>query len=96
MPTRERPLSPHLQVYSWQITMVMSILHRATGVALAVGIFGLAWWLLALAQGGEAFAHAARCVASSLTRRHPCGRAHAPRCLGSSVQVLRRRSGAIA
>ena len=64
MPTRERPLSPHLQVYRWQITMVMSILHRATGVALAVGIFGLAWWLLALAQGGETFAHAAKLVAS--------------------------------
>jgi succinate dehydrogenase / fumarate reductase cytochrome b subunit len=64
MPTRERPLSPHLQVYRWQITMAMSILHRATGVALAVGIFGLAWWLLALAQGGETFAHAAKLVAS--------------------------------
>ena len=66
MPTRERPLSPHLQVYRWQITMVMSILHRATGVALAVGIFGLAWWLLALAQGGETFAHAAHLVASPI------------------------------
>lgn len=64
MPTRERPLSPHLQVYRWQITMVMSILHRVTGLALAVGIFGLAWWLLALAQGGETFAQAAKLVAS--------------------------------
>ena len=64
MPTRERPLSPHLQVYSWQITMVMSILHRATGIVLAVGVFGLAWWLLALAKGGETFAHAAHLVAS--------------------------------
>ena len=66
MATRERPLSPHLQVYRWQITMVMSILHRATGVALAVGIFGLAWWLLALAQGGETFAQAAHLVASPI------------------------------
>jgi len=64
MTSRERPLSPHLQVYRWQITMVMSILHRATGVALAIGIFGLAWWLLALAQGGATFAHAAALVAS--------------------------------
>ena len=66
MPTRERPLSPHLQVYRWQITMTMSILHRASGVILAVGAFGLAWWLLALARGGDAFAHAAHCVASPL------------------------------
>ena len=66
MPTRERPLSPHLQVYRWQITMTMSILHRATGVVLAVGAFGLAWWLLALARGGDAFAHAAHVVASPL------------------------------
>ena len=64
MPTRERPLSPHLQVYRWQITMTLSILHRATGIVLAVGAFGLAWWLLALARGGDAFAHAAHCVAS--------------------------------
>ena len=39
----KRPLSPHLQVYRWQITMLMSILHRATGIALVVGAFGLAW-----------------------------------------------------
>jgi succinate dehydrogenase / fumarate reductase cytochrome b subunit len=56
MTQRERPLSPHLQVYSWQITMTMSILHRATGVALAVGAFAVAWWLLAVAGGGETFA----------------------------------------
>jgi succinate dehydrogenase / fumarate reductase, cytochrome b subunit len=52
---RERPLSPHLQVYRWQITMVMSIVHRATGVALAIGAFGLAWWLVALAAGGDSW-----------------------------------------
>ena len=34
---RERPLSPHLQVWRWHITMATSILHRATGVALYVG-----------------------------------------------------------
>ena len=64
MTNRARPLSPHLQVYRWQITMLMSILHRATGVALVVGAFGLAWWLLAVAAGGEAYAVAAACVAS--------------------------------
>lgn len=68
MATRERPLSPHLQVYRWQITMVMSILHRATGVALTVGAFGLAWWLLAMAAGGEQAAGAAAWLASPLGR----------------------------
>jgi succinate dehydrogenase / fumarate reductase cytochrome b subunit len=68
MATRERPLSPHLQVYRWQITMVMSILHRATGVILTVGAFALAWWLLAVAAGGDAYARAAACVASPLGR----------------------------
>ena len=63
-----RPLSPHLQVYRWQITMLMSILHRATGIALVVGAFGLAWWLLAVAAGGEAYASAAACLASPLGR----------------------------
>ena len=66
MATRERPLSPHLQVYRWQITMVMSILHRATGVALGVGAFGLAWWLLMFAIGPESAARAMQCVSSPL------------------------------
>jgi succinate dehydrogenase / fumarate reductase cytochrome b subunit len=58
MTTGERPLSPHLQVYRWQITMTLSILHRATGLALAAGTLLLAWWLLALAAGPEAYATA--------------------------------------
>lgn len=66
MATRERPLSPHLQVYRWQITMTMSILHRATGVLLVAGAFGLAWWLLAVAAGGESYAQASACLASPL------------------------------
>jgi succinate dehydrogenase / fumarate reductase cytochrome b subunit len=66
MATRERPLSPHLQVYRWQITMVMSILHRATGVALTVGAFGFAWWLVMLARGGDAADTAMACVGSPL------------------------------
>ena len=64
MATRERPLSPHLQVYKWQITMTMSILHRTTGIILVVGAFALAWWLLAVAAGGEHYANAAACLAS--------------------------------
>ncbi len=51
MSTKERPLSPHLQVYRPQLTSVMSILHRITGVALAAGLLLLVCWLLAIASG---------------------------------------------
>ena len=51
----ERPLSPHLGIYRWQLTMVLSILHRATGVALAVGTVLLIALLLALAAGPEPY-----------------------------------------
>ncbi len=51
-----RPVSPHLGIYRWQITMTMSILHRATGVALAVGSIVLVWWLVAAGMGPDAFA----------------------------------------
>ena len=50
-----RPLSPHLQIYRVTWTMAMSIVHRATGVALYVGIALLAIWLVALASGPSAF-----------------------------------------
>lgn len=53
-----RPLSPHLQIYRWQWTMALSILHRATGVALTVGTLLLTWWLVAAAVGPEAYATA--------------------------------------
>jgi succinate dehydrogenase / fumarate reductase cytochrome b subunit len=52
----KRPVSPHLQVYRWTITMAGSILHRATGVALGAGALWLAWWLIAAATSYEAFA----------------------------------------
>ena len=61
---RERPLSPHLQVYRWQVQMVTSILHRATGIVLAVGLLALVWGLLALAAGPERWADFAACVGS--------------------------------
>jgi succinate dehydrogenase / fumarate reductase, cytochrome b subunit len=51
-----RPLSPHLQVYRPQLTSVLSITHRATGVALAAGTVLLVWWLVAAATGPEQFA----------------------------------------
>jgi len=50
-----RPLSPHLQIYRWPITMTMSILHRVTGGALYVGTIILAAWLLSAAAGAKAF-----------------------------------------
>ena len=51
----ERPLSPHLQVYSMMLTMVMSGLHRITGLALYFGTLLLATWLIAAATDARAF-----------------------------------------
>lgn len=53
---RPRPLSPHLQIYRWQLTSVLSILHRASGISLAGGAVLLVWWLAAAASGPEAYA----------------------------------------
>ena len=56
MTTDPRPLSPHLQVYRWQLTSVLSILHRFAGVALTAGAVLLVWWLGAAADGPQAYA----------------------------------------
>lgn len=53
--TRQRPLSPHLQIYRLQINMVMSIVHRITGAALYLGTVLLAWWLFAAATSPQYF-----------------------------------------
>ncbi len=50
-----RPLSPHLSIYRWPITMLLSILHRATGIAMSVGLIVFAAWLLNAAQGPESY-----------------------------------------
>ena len=55
MATKQRPLSPHLQVYRWQIQMATSIVHRATGIILALGAFLIAGALLAMATGPDAW-----------------------------------------
>jgi succinate dehydrogenase / fumarate reductase cytochrome b subunit len=55
MASKDRPLSPHLQIYRPQITSVLSILHRLTGVALTFGTLFLTWWLVSAAYGSEAF-----------------------------------------
>jgi succinate dehydrogenase / fumarate reductase cytochrome b subunit len=53
---RPRPLSPHLQVWRWHVTMATSIAHRASGVALYVGALILMGWALSLAFGPDAYA----------------------------------------
>jgi len=54
-PGHERPLSPHLTIYRWQVTMLASITHRATGMALSVGALVLAWWLVSVSNGPEGY-----------------------------------------
>lgn len=66
MATDRRPLSPHLQVYRPQLTSVLSITHRATGVALAVGTLLLVYWLVAAALGPQAYAQAQSVLGSKL------------------------------
>lgn len=51
-----RPTSPHLQIYRRSYTMVLSILHRATGLALSVGLLLLSAWLLAVGTGPAGYA----------------------------------------
>ena len=52
----ERPLSPHITVYRWAYTMTLSILHRVTGVALAVSLLGFVAWLVSASRGADAYA----------------------------------------
>ena len=63
-----RPLSPHLQVYTPQVNMVMSIMHRVTGGALYFGTVLLAIWLIAAASGPEQFESVNSFFASFLGR----------------------------
>ncbi|MGB5332240.1 MAG: succinate dehydrogenase, cytochrome b556 subunit [Woeseiaceae bacterium] len=55
MSNHDRPLSPHISIYRWPITMVLSILHRITGIALSVGLVVLVSWLFDAASGPEAY-----------------------------------------
>ena len=54
-PESRRPLSPHLQIYQPMLTMMMSIAHRITGMALYFGVLLLAWWLLAASTNAASF-----------------------------------------
>ena len=54
---RQRPLSPHLRIYRPQLTSLLSITHRGTGIVLATGSLFLVYWLGALASGADAYNH---------------------------------------
>ena len=66
---KERPMSPFMigPYYKPQLTSMLSITHRGTGVFLAFGAFLLAWWLMAAASGPERYAQFVECA------RHPLG-----------------------
>ena len=51
-----RPMSPHLQIYKPQLTTVLSIMNRLTGIAISVGTIMMVWWLVAASEGPKAFA----------------------------------------
>jgi succinate dehydrogenase / fumarate reductase cytochrome b subunit len=48
-----RPLSPHMTIYRWPVTMMSSITHRITGGGMAIGMIALAWWLVCISNGPE-------------------------------------------
>lgn len=54
-PQDQRPLSPHVGIYRWQITNTLSILHRISGFGLALGLIPLGLWLWAVAYDAELF-----------------------------------------
>ena len=56
MNNNDRPLSPHLSIYRWPVTMVSSILHRGTGLAMTAGFVLFVVWLADAASGPEAYA----------------------------------------
>lgn len=56
MSVSHKPLSPHLGIYRWQLTMALSILHRATGVFLSMGAVVMVVVLAAIASGQSQFA----------------------------------------
>ena len=68
MSAPDRPLSPHLQIYRPQLTMVLSISHRLTGVALAAGTLLLVYWLVAVASGETAYETARAIIGSFIGR----------------------------
>jgi succinate dehydrogenase / fumarate reductase, cytochrome b subunit len=68
MTNTNRPLSPHLQVYRWQLTMVLSIVHRATGIALCAGVPFLLYWIWSLTASENGYYQAQAFFASAIGR----------------------------
>jgi succinate dehydrogenase / fumarate reductase cytochrome b subunit len=66
MPARGRPTSPHVWLYRWQIGNTLSILHRITGAALALGLIALSYWFVSLAGGADSYATATRLLSSPI------------------------------
>lgn len=66
--SRSKPLSPHLQVYRPQLTSVLSITHRATGVFLCIGTVVLLYWLVSVAGGPERYRAAQEVLSSWLSK----------------------------
>lgn len=56
MSNSDRPLSPHISIYRWPVTMVSSILHRASGIVMSVSLLVLVAWLFDAASGPEDYA----------------------------------------
>ena len=66
MDNQQRPLSPHLQVYKPQLTSILSILHRITGIVLSLSLVLLTYWLYALANGESSYTGIQSLLASRL------------------------------
>lgn len=66
MNPNDRPLSPHITIYRWPVTMVTSIMHRATGIAMAAGFVLLVVWLADTASGPDAYAQLAAVMGSAI------------------------------
>ncbi len=68
MSDTQSPLSPHLSIYRWPITMTLSILHRVTGVAMSVGLIVFCAWLLSAATGAADYDRVASLLSSVIGR----------------------------
>jgi len=64
MPENDRPLSPHVSVYKWQVANTLSILHRATGVFMTLGALALAAWIISAAMGEQSYDYVTGLLAS--------------------------------
>ena len=68
MSDTKSPLSPHLSIYRWPITMTLSILHRVTGVAMSVGLIIFCAWLMSAAAGAADYDRVVSLLSSVIGR----------------------------